>query len=107
MWSANASCTYNVLVAMSSAGHIELTNGKKPVIGFYLDELAIPALRLVNEGFNLTYANPKGNRPPMDPTSNSTKYFNGSVSEWEEALNFVNNPDYNLNTPVLYDEIGK
>ncbi len=54
--SVAASCTYNILVGMSSAGHITLTNGKTPVIGFYLDELAIPAQELVAAGFNLTYA---------------------------------------------------
>lgn len=99
-------CSYNVLVAMSSAGHITLTNGLQPVIGFYLDELATPSQMLIKAGFNLTFANPKGNRPPMDPRSNNTKYFN-TTEEYFEALEFVESTQYNLNNPIPYDEIDE
>ncbi len=40
----------------------------------------------------------------MDPTSNSSKYFNNNETAWEEALAFVATTS-NLNNPILYSEI--
>ena len=60
-----------------------------------------PASELVGMGCSITYANPEGNRPPMDPHSNSSRYF-ASEAEYEEAIKFVSlsDPVSNLNAPV-------
>jgi hypothetical protein len=66
VWSANATCTKRVLVAMSSASELPITmpngtTGYVP-IGFFFDELMIPLLALMTAGYQPTFANPKGNR---------------------------------------------
>lgn len=63
---------------MSSVGGVPLTNGTRhwnQTVGYYLDELTIPLMALLDSGFNVTFANPMGNAPPMDPHSDRAFYF--------------------------------
>jgi putative intracellular protease/amidase len=56
----------NVLLIVTS--HAELGNtGTKT--GFWLEELAAPYYELVEAGFDVTIASPKGGKPPADPKS--------------------------------------
>ena len=60
------SCTRKVLITMSSASELPITmpngtTGYVP-IGFYFDELMIPLMALLEEGWTPTFANPQGNR---------------------------------------------
>jgi len=93
-------CSKKVLVVMSSADSITLTNGNKHTTGFYLDELSQPSLALINAGWDLSFTNPEGNSPPMDPASNSSKYFE-SLNAWVTAQNWVSNPSNPLHKPRL------
>lgn len=43
---AGASCTRNIVVAMSSVGYVPLQNGQNHTVGYYLDELTIPLMAL-------------------------------------------------------------
>jgi len=98
-------CHHRILVGMSSADHIRLRNGKEPPAGFFLSELAVPGQRLANHGFELVFANPKGNRPPMDPMSNSSSFFN-NTKHWKQALAFVDDRrHHNFHSPRRYSSL--
>ena len=59
----------NVLMIVTS--HAQLGNtGTKT--GFWLEELAAPYYELLDAGFAVTLASPKGGRPPADPKSESS-----------------------------------
>jgi len=90
-------CTLNVLVVMSSVDSILLTNGINHTIGFYFDEWFFPINQILQLGFNVTFTNPHGNTPPMDPYSNATRFFdpndtviaNYLYNEARQLLSFV------------------
>jgi len=75
-------------VFMSSQNYLTLVGGKQVQVGFYLDEFYFTAQALVDAGYYLQIVTPEGNTPPMDPSSNSSAYFE-SQQQWEEALQFV------------------
>ena len=58
-----------VLVVLSSASQLELAGDKLLETGFYLNEFGIPAQALCNRGYQLVLANPQGNRPSLDASS--------------------------------------
>src|SRR5690242_15928659 len=56
-----------VLVLVSSGHGLPLKDGKVYTgAGYYLNELTVPVRALMNEGYEITFANPKGNTPQMD-----------------------------------------
>jgi putative intracellular protease/amidase len=78
-----------VLIIGSSADTIELKSGKKDATGYYLNELAVPARALVDAGYDIALATPKGMRPIVDDYSVRVDYFDGSAAALQEALDFV------------------
>ena len=59
----------NVLLIVTSHGELGSTGTKT---GFWLEELAAPYYELVEAGFDVTIASPKGGKPPADPKSESS-----------------------------------
>ena len=58
-------------VLMVITSHDELGNtGRKT--GFWLEELAAPYYTFKDAGVEITFASPKGGRPPLDPKSERT-----------------------------------
>jgi putative intracellular protease/amidase len=54
-----------VLVLVSSGHGLPLKDGKVYAgAGYYLNELTVPVRALMKEGYEITFANPKGNTPP-------------------------------------------
>lgn len=105
-------CTGNVLVAMSSASAVRLTNGKNATIGFYLDEMMIPVMSLLDRGFAVTIANPRGNTPPMDPRSNSSRYFDpinpeNAERRYQAALAALYALGDTFTSPAQYADLGE
>ncbi len=74
-----------VLVILSSETVLPLKDGKTFTTGYYLNELMIPAERFSDAGYELVFANPKGNAPEVDQASVSADYFGGSKEELEKA----------------------
>ncbi len=75
-FSANAQMPVGkVLIVLSSSDHLTLKDGKLHPTGYYLSELAIPLIKLLKMGFDVTYANPNGNTPSLDKGSDNLKYF--------------------------------
>ena len=54
-----------VLVLVSSGRGLPLKDGGVYTgAGYYLNELTVPVRALMKEGYEITFANPKGNAPP-------------------------------------------
>ena len=88
-----------VLVIVSSEQTLQLKNGKTYQTGYYLNELGVPAMALSKAGYTLVFADPKGNTPAMDVTSDNAKYFGGDVIAQETIRQFVANLE-NLQHPL-------
>lgn len=88
----------NVLVLLGSEAFLRIDGGSRHPVGAFFDEVSIPSLALIRSGFNLTMATPQGNKPPVDQRSNSSRYFGGNATLYNEALQFwasypsLNNP---------------
>lgn len=87
--SASAATKGKVLVVMSSAHALELKDGKQYQTGYFLNELAVPLRMLVDAGYTPVFANPKGDTPQMDASSNNKNYFGGDDAKRTDALSFV------------------
>ena len=77
-----------VLVVLSSENQLLLKNGKTYPTGFYLNELTVPAKALMDAGYDLVFADPKGNTPALDVTSDNVKYFGGDQQKYDTYKNF-------------------
>ncbi len=64
-----------VLIVVSSENKITLKDNVTHTTGFFLSELMVPTKALLNAGYEITVANPTGNRPVMDKNSDSAFWF--------------------------------
>ncbi len=77
-----------VLVVLSSESILQLKDHKTFSTGYYLNELIVPARAFVEAGYELVFADPKGNTPAVDQTSVSADDFGGSKAALDAALEF-------------------
>src|SRR5438270_8877893 len=78
-----------VLVLVSSGRGLPLKEGKVYAgAGYYLNELTVPVRALMKEGYEITFANPKGNTPQMDVHSAVPDFFGGSEAKLQDYLRF-------------------
>ena len=77
-----------VLVILSSENQMALQDGKTYPTGYYLNELTVPVRALMENGFDVTFANPKGNTPAMDVHSVSAHYFGDDGAKFEDYKRF-------------------
>jgi hypothetical protein len=71
-----------VLVLVSSGHGLPLQDGKVySGAGYYLNELTVPVRALMKEGYEITFANPKGNTPQMDVNSATAMFFGGDEAK--------------------------
>ncbi|MET0634479.1 MAG: type 1 glutamine amidotransferase domain-containing protein [Chitinophagaceae bacterium] len=78
-----------VILVTSSTDTIILKDGTSSVIGFYLNELAIPMQAVVAAGYEIILATPEGNKPVMDHSSAIAEHFDNNEDELKKALEFV------------------
>ncbi|QWT21575.1 type 1 glutamine amidotransferase domain-containing protein [Bacillus sp. NP157] len=78
-----------VLVVMSGGHLLTLRDGKTYATGYYLNELAVPLKALIEAGYTPEFANPNGDTPSMDASSNDPKFFGGSNDARMAALRLV------------------
>jgi putative intracellular protease/amidase len=76
------------LIVVSSEHELILNNGNTFTTGYYLNELTVPAKALSDAGYELIFANPQGNTPALDQSSNNVKYFGGDEQKYEMYKNF-------------------
>jgi hypothetical protein len=63
-----------VLVIGSNATRIELQGGGSAAIGQYLNETVVPAMALIEAGYDLVLATPDGTKPHIDEASDSAQH---------------------------------
>jgi putative intracellular protease/amidase len=78
-----------ILLVASSVDSLDLRNGKKMATGFFLNELAIPAQALIEEGYEIVLATPKGNKPAMDTRSADVRMFGNDQAALKSSLDFI------------------
>jgi len=84
-----------VLIIMSDAASFPLYNvgaeGKtiQQQSGYFLMELAKPLSRLLEEGYEVTFASPEGKEPTPDPLSVSLAAFAGNFYERRRELDLI------------------
>jgi len=78
-----------VLVLVSSGYGLPLKNGGCYIgAGYYLNELTVPVRALMQEGYEITFANPKGNTPQLDLHSAVPDFFGGSEARLQDYFKF-------------------
>jgi putative intracellular protease/amidase len=65
-----------------------LKDGKTFETGYYLNELVDPAMRFKDAGYELVFANPKGNTPQVAADSINKTYFGDSEERLKAAVEF-------------------
>src|ERR1700686_5598295 len=88
-----------ILVLVSSGHGLPLQDGKVySGAGYYLNELTVPVRALMKNGYEITFANPKGNTPQLDFNSATAMFFGGDEAKLQDYLSFresltgLNNP---------------
>jgi putative intracellular protease/amidase len=85
-----------VLVIGSNATRIELQGGGSAAIGQYLNETVVPAMALIEAGYEVVLATPDGTRPHIDEASDSVQHFGGDEAAYLRAKSFyVTDPSMN------------
>jgi putative intracellular protease/amidase len=78
-----------VLVLVSSGRGLPLKDGGwYKGAGYYLNELTVPVRALMKEGYEITFANPKGNTPQVDVHSEVPDFFGGDAAKLEDYMLF-------------------
>jgi putative intracellular protease/amidase len=81
--------TGKVVVLVSSGRGLPLKDGKVYTgAGYYLNELTVPVRALMQEGYEITFANPKGNTPQVDVHSEVPDFFGGDAAKLEDYMLF-------------------
>jgi putative intracellular protease/amidase len=95
-----------VLIVLSSATDLPLKNGTVFKTGYYLNELIIPAEAFAQAGYQLVFADPKGNMPAVDQTSINAEYFDGSNAALQAALNYQVSLRGQLSHPLTLGQVA-
>lgn len=77
-----------VLILGSNATQIELRGGGTATIGQYLNETAVPALALIDAGYDVVLATPDGTKPHIDAVSDTVDHFGGDQAAYDRARRF-------------------
>lgn len=86
---AEAAAKGRILLVASSGQSMQLKDGSQMKVGFYLNELAVPAQYLVSRGYEIVMATPSGEPPVMDAGSNNAKFFAGDEAARKQAQVFT------------------
>jgi putative intracellular protease/amidase len=77
-----------ILVIGSNATGIEVQGGGTGATGQYLNETVVPALALVDAGYQVVLATPSGAKPHIDQASDSAQHFEGNQAAYQRARAF-------------------
>ena len=78
-----------VLVLVSSGRGLPLKDGGcYKGAGYYLNELTVPVRALMKQGYEITFANPKGNAPQVDVHSEVPDFFGGDAAKLQDYMLF-------------------
>ena len=79
-----------VIVIGSNATRIEVQGGGTGPTGQYLNETVVPAMALVDAGYDVVLATPNGTKPHIDEASDSAQHFGGDEAAYKRAWAFFN-----------------
>lgn len=79
-----------VLVIMSNATKLELQDNKSADVGFFLNEFAIPVQEIIDAGYEIVVATPKGTPPLMDKSSKDPQFFEHDDNKMDAAYKLSN-----------------
>lgn len=77
-----------VVIAGSNATRIEIQGGGTGATGNYLNETVVPAMALVNAGYEVVLATPDGPKPTIDAASDAAAHFGGDEAAYRRAKDF-------------------
>jgi putative intracellular protease/amidase len=77
-----------VLVVGSNGTRIEIQGGGTGPTGQYLNETVVPAMALVEAGYEIVLATPDGTKPHIDPVSDVAQHFGGDVTAYRRGRAF-------------------
>src|SRR5215470_4818697 len=77
-----------VLVLGSNATRIEVQGGGTGPTGNYLNETVVPAMALIEAGYDVVLATPNGTKPHIDEASDSPVHFGGDQAAYSRAKAF-------------------
>src|SRR5262249_52233468 len=85
-----------VIVIGSNATRIEVQGGGTGPTGNYLNETVVPAMALIEAGYDVVLATPNGTKPHIDEASDSPVHFGGDEAAYARAKEFwANDPSAN------------
>ena len=85
-----------ILVVGSNADHIEVQGGGTSPTGQYLNETVVPAMALIDAGYEVLLATPDGSKPHIDPASDTAQHFGGDEAAYQRAKDYwANDPSMN------------
>ena len=77
-----------VLLIGSNATRIEIQGGRTGATGQYLNETVVPALAIIDAGYEVVLATPDGTKPHIDKASDTPDHFGGDRAAYERAKAF-------------------
>jgi putative intracellular protease/amidase len=90
-----------VIVAGSNATRIEIQGGGTGPTGQYLNETVVPAMALVEEGYDVVLATPDGTKPHIDPVSDVAQHFGGDEAAYKRGRAFFDTHPAMVNVRTL------
>jgi len=72
----------------SSESELQLREGKTYPTDYYLNEFTVPVKLMVDRGYDIVLANPKGNTPKMDMRSDSSEHFGNDAEVYQSYRKF-------------------
>ncbi|ODQ50013.1 ThiJ/PfpI family protein [Saitoella complicata NRRL Y-17804] len=104
--------TGKVLIILSDAHSFPLHKSDGTTVdqpsGFFLMELAKPLAKILDAGYEVTFASPKGQTPQPDPLSTSLLAFAGNYLEKQRETALIDKmkTENNLNTPRPFSSLS-
>ena len=78
-----------ILVLISSGRGLPVKGGGLYIdAGYYLNELTVPVRALMKEGYQITFATPRGNTPQVDVHSEVADFFGGDAAKLADYMLF-------------------
>ena len=68
--------------------HPDRSPGRLGATGQYLNETIVPAMAIINAGYDLVLATPDGTKPHIDEASDSAQHFEGDEAAYARAKAF-------------------
>jgi putative intracellular protease/amidase len=88
-----------VLILGSNATRIETRGGRWGATGQYLNETVVPAMALIEAGYEVVLVTPNGEKPVIDTASDAPEHFGGDAAAHARARDFyANDPSMRART---------